>query len=228
MTVPPSFSEPQVVADPSLLRRALRVSVSDLDSFRQFRDDEDGDLNALLRQIRRLEPPSEPMLAGSALHKALEVLPPDAPEVLSLASDGYVFSIECDIAMDLPRTRELKAESVLDVQGTIVTLVGKVDAIEGTRVDDHKTTGYFDAERFHAGYAWRCYLMMFGANRFRWNVFEMKPHGPEKVYAVTGFHQMEQFRYPGMEADVLRLLTAYVRFAEQHLSDMFQEVLLCR
>lgn len=203
--------------------RALRVSVTDLDAFRYWREDEDASLEELLRQIRRLDPPSPEMLAGSAFHDMLDHAHEGTLEVAS-RDDGYSFSFACDAEIELPALRELKAESVFDVQGVRVTLVGKVDAIEGTRVDDHKTTGYFEAERFLQSYQWRCYLLMFGAERFRWNIFEMKPAGPEKVYTITGFHQLEQIRYHGMDADVTRLLTAYVRFAEQHLPEQFTEV----
>lgn len=202
----------------------MRLSVSDLEAFRYFQQDDDATLADLIAQLRKRTPPTEPMLAGIALHKALELAQP-GQELRSLEANGYVFIIEPDVELELPQIRELKARKDYAIDGEVVTLTGKVDTLEGLRVDDHKSTSRFDAEKYEAGYQWRCYLDIFNADRFRWNVFEISPLGPgekgEQLYKVWGFHQHEQHRYPGMAADVHKALHEFLDFARVHLPERF-------
>src|SRR5690606_28161709 len=88
------------------------------------------------------------------------------------AVDGFTFSFDTDAEIDLPPLREMKATMQIDIGGTLVTLVGKVDAIHGKRIDDHKFTAKFDPDRYLDSYQWRVYLEIFGADVFRWNIFE--------------------------------------------------------
>jgi hypothetical protein len=72
-------------------------------------------------------------------------------------------------------------------------------------VEDHKTTGRFDPERYLSGYQWRLYLDIFGADLFRWNVFEIKATDDPLTWDVFAQHTLEQYRYPAMSADCARL-----------------------
>lgn len=198
----------------------MRLSATDLDAFRRWRDTEDADLGLLLAQLRRELPPSEPMLAGSAFHKALELSPyEDAADTLT--ANGYRFDMELDATLDLPMIRELKATRELRVDGEPVTLVCVADAVFGRRIDDHKFTGRFDADRFLAGFQWRVNLTVFDADRFRWNVFEGSQVEPGR-YRVYAMHQLEAVRYPGMEDDVMREIRDFVSFARVYLGERFE------
>ena len=196
----------------------LRVSATDLDAYRRFRDNEDVELEDLLAQLRRESPPTEAMMAGTALHSALEMLADG--EHQSIAIDGYQFDFEADGEVDIPPIREMKATRDYLVSGVLVTLVGKVDAIHGRRVDDHKFTSRYDAERFLNGYQWRVYLEVFGADEFRWNVFEGRAR-PEadRHYVITSIHQLTMHRYPGIAEDVEREVAEFVDFARVHLPE---------
>jgi len=196
----------------------MRVSVTDLDAFRSWRYSEDGSLDELLARLRREEPPTEQMLAGSALHAALEHA--EAGEVTTLDRDGFTFHIEADVSLALPELREIKAEKVYVVDGLPVVVVGKVDTLYGNTVDDHKTTSHFDAERFLDTYQWRFYLDIFDADRFRWNVFEMAEGAEPRTYRVFGFHQLDQYRYVGMHEDCMDLLREFVAFARTHMPEL--------
>lgn len=198
----------------------MRVSVTELDSFRRYLADEEADLEQLLRQLRKQEPPSEPMLAGIALHKALELSQPC--EVLALEQDGFRFEFDSNIELALTEIREIKAEKVYLVDGYPVTVVGKIDHMHGRRVDDHKSTGRFDAERFLESYQWRYYLDIFGADTFQWNVFEMAEQTEPRLYKVFAFHQLRQYRYGSMHDDCLRLVRAFLDFARSHLPERFE------
>lgn len=198
--------------------KTLRVSASDIDALRYFLADDEAELADLLAQLRRETPPTEAMAAGTALHAALEVCQPGTHGELS--ADGYTFEFRADGEIDLPEIREIKATREYEVDGCLMTLVGKVDAIHGRRVDDHKFTSRYDAERFLGSYQWRVYLDVFGADEFRWNVFEGRQDTSDpKRYVIYNVHQLTMHRYPGMDADVRRALQTFLDFARQHLPE---------
>lgn len=196
----------------------MRCSATEIDAFRRWRDTEDAELAPLLAQLRRELPETEPMRAGKAFHRALELA--QAGDVERLEADGYTFDLTFDATLDLPEIRELKATREYVIDGVIVTLVGMVDTLTGKRADDHKFTSRWDAERFLASYQWRIYLEIFDADTFRWNVFEGREIEP-RYYGVHAFHPLIMHRYPGMADDVERELREFVRFAREHLPERF-------
>ena len=194
----------------------LRVSATDIDALRYYREREDGDLVGLLAQLRREAQPTTPMLAGSAFHKALEHA--SDGDHAALEADGYTFDIEAEGEIALPSIREMKATREYLIDGCTVTLVGKVDAIQGRTVIDHKMTGRFDPERFLNSMQWRVYLDVFDADEFRWNVFEAREAEPGR-YRITAIHPLTMHRYPGMGEDIERELHAFVAFIHDHLPE---------
>ena len=191
--------------------------VSEVESFRQWRDDEEAELDVLLARLRGESPPTEAMAAGTAFHAALEHA--QVGEVDQLKANGYTFTIAADVELALPAIRELRARKTYTVDGAPVVITGQLDAIEGKRVEDHKTTGRFDPERYLDGYQWRLYLEIFGADVFRWNIFEIAEGEHPLDWTVRAFHRLEQYRYPAMGDDCLRLVTDLARFARIHLPE---------
>lgn len=189
-----------------------RFSVSKVEAFRQWRENEDAELEPLLATLRGENPPSEAMLAGSALHKALE----NATEgdLDTLNADGYEFVITANIDLALPKCREVFATKDY---GPIV-ISSRVDVMDGKRIEDHKTTSRFDPERYIAGCQWRFYLDIFEADVFRWNVFEIRELKP-KVYDVWSFHRLEQFRYPALAMDCRDLAADMAAFVREYLPE---------
>lgn len=192
--------------------------VSSVECFRRYEQDEEYDLDSLLQQLRGEATPSTAMSAGSALHKALETAPSSlAVDVIEQEYDGvlYKFRFTGDFEITLPDVRELRASKTWFVDDDPITITGQVDAIEGARIDDHKTTSRFDPERYIEGFQWRLYLSIFGARHFRWNVFEMAWNDDEQLYDVFALHRLEQFRYPAMEDDCKALVERFARFVRQ-------------
>jgi hypothetical protein len=146
------------------------------------------------------------MAAGTAFHRALELAGPAT--VGKLEADGYTFHFDCESELALPDVRELRASKAYGP----ITVTGQVDALHGLRIEDHKTTGQFDADRYLAGYQWRFYLDIFGAQVFRWNVFEIREDEP-MVYVVRAHHTLEQHAYRGMHEDCARLADDVHAFA---------------
>lgn len=195
--------------------------VSEVESFRQWKEDEEADLDVLLNRMRGLGDETEAMRAGTAFHKALEQAPTGL-EVETLEALGHVFTFTDDFEIALPVIREVRASKVYMVDGQQITISGQLDTIDGKRVEDHKTTSRFDPERYLGGYQWRLYLDIFGADVFRWNVFEVRQsHADPMAWDVTAAHRLEQFRYPGMHDDCERLVAALARFARIHLPERF-------
>lgn len=197
--------------------------VSEVESFRQYRNDDEADLEQLLARMRGELRPSPAMEAGTAFHKALETAPTGL-EVTALEANGYTFTFAGDFKVELPAIREIRASKTWLVDGEPVTVSGQLDCLFGKRVDDHKTTGRFDPERYMGGYQWRLYLTIFGADRFRWNVFEIAEKDHPLEWEVFAQHCLEQFRYPAMEDDCARLVEDLARFARIHMPERIKRV----
>lgn len=192
--------------------------VSNVEAFRQWREDDEAELEPLLARLRGQDEPSDSMKAGTAFHLALETSQPG--ESSTLLVPGYRFEIECDITLELPEVREIRAHRDYGP----IRITGKVDCIEGKRVDDHKTTARFEPEWYLPGYQWRFYLDIFGADVFRWNVFEMDlderaSTEDERVYRVFGFHRLEQHRYPALHDDCAKLADDLYHFAREYMPE---------
>lgn len=198
---------------------ALRVSATDIDMLRRFRNEDEAELPQLLAMLRRQAQQTEPMLAGSALHKALETA--SDGEFEKLEADGYTFTIRADGDLDLPSIREVKETETFAIEGCLVTLVGKADAVHGRRIEDHKLTSHFDADRFVSSMQWRIYLELFDADEFRWNIFEGTETEP-RHYVIKAIHKLRMHRYPTMLDDVVNELREFVRFARCHLPERFE------
>ena len=191
--------------------------VSEAETFRQWREDEEAELEALLVRLRGLDPPSQAMRAGTAFHAILERAA--AGQVIDEAEqDGFRFIVEVDAELALSPIREYRAHR----QYPGIAITGQLDVLDGLRVEDHKTTSQFDADRYLGGYQWRFYLDIFDAWVFRWNVFEMREVDP-CVYLVHRLHRLEQRRYPGMERDCERLALDLADFARQHMPERLLE-----
>lgn len=199
----------------------MRMSVTDLDAFRYYRAAEDADLDSLLRRLRKQEPPSRAMMAGRALHTILENAEPGVTLDI-VEQDGFRFRFSLDLALRLPAVRELKGDVVIQTAQGPVTLVGVVDGLDGA-VRDYKLTSRFDAERYAESYQWRCYLSMFKARRFVYDVFVAFDNEQADEIIVSEYHPLTFYAYPAMDADVHREVEAFVAFASKHLPERFEQ-----
>jgi hypothetical protein len=154
----------------------VKYRVSNVEAFRKWEADPDAepeDLDRLLADIRGESAPSQAMAAGTAFHACLEHAVAGI-DFDSLSHGGFVFTFADQFDIEVTPIRELRASKTYMVDGQPIFISGQVDAIDGLRIEDHKTTGRFDPDRYLTGYQWRLYLDIFGARHFRWNVFEMK------------------------------------------------------
>lgn len=198
----------------------MRLSVSDIDLFHKYLDEEaDISLKEVLRQLRREEKRPWYMDAGNAFHKVLEHA--HVGEVSEAECDGYRFQFELDSHIALPEIREMKGELQVETSVGPVTLVGKLDGFHHS-VRDIKLTSYFKGpERYLESYQWRCYLVMFKSFRFDYDVFtyrEPKKDDP-KLIVVDGYHTFSAFAYPNMERDVVNAVDRFAQFVAEYLPE---------
>lgn len=189
--------------------------VSNIERFRQYELDEDADVATLVADICGWSEGSTAMKAGTAFHKALE-LAQTGLEVESFCQDGFTFHFPESMSVELAPIREVRASKTYIVDGQPIVISGQLDQIDGKRIDDHKTTARFDPDRYLEGYQWRLYLDIFGANVFRWNVFEISEMEPG-VYEVKAAHRLEQYRYPTLGSDCQALVERFARFAREYI-----------
>lgn len=188
--------------------------VSHVAAFARWREEEDSSVDWLINDIRSNQE-TEPMRRGTAFHKALETVA-DGWEGAEIRSGDYRFVFTVDAEISLPRTRELRRGK--DYGGIIVS--GQADGIGGKAIIDHKTTSHFDAENYLEGWQHKFYLDIFEADKFTWFGWEMKEiEEGSKAYEVVGFHQLTQYRYPGLEEDCRRLAIDFKAFAARYLPD---------
>jgi len=188
----------------------MLARVSSIETFRRWRLDEELGAADLVARLVDFQP-TERMLAGTAFHRALELAIPGSYD--RLEANGYTFLFG-DGEIALPDVRELRAYGSY---GPLV-VTGQVDGLLGKRIDDHKSTQSFRPEGYLEGCQWRFYLDIFGADVFRWNVFELVPSRDEdKTYMVKSPHILEQYRYPGLHDDCMDLARDFHEFASLHL-----------
>lgn len=188
--------------------RNVRISVTSIDSWLYY-EANDGDYHQLMSDLCGEGVETEAMRVGSALHKALELSQPG--ETISLQANGYTFHCVGELELALPETREFKVEKEINLGSLSVTLVGKLDAMHGRTIYDHKTTQRFNPDWLLESYQWRNYLNLTGADTFVFNVFELK-ECEEKEYEITALHTLSQYRYPDLAAQCLEKLGGFVDF----------------
>lgn len=195
----------------------ITARVSHVAAFARWKADEESDVDWLINDILS-DKPSEAMLKGTAFHKFLEHA--QAGESETAQVDGYSFIFAGDFNLYLPRMREWRKGK--DYGGIIVS--GQVDAIEGKCIYDHKTTERFDAEKYLESWQHRFYLDIFEADRFVWNVWEMKHLGETlqdekavQAYEVRALHRLQQYRCPALTADCTELALEYLAFARRYM-----------
>lgn len=188
----------------------MLVRVSNIETFRRWRADPDATPEDLVARLTNFQP-TEKMEAGTAFHKVLELAQPGEYEEVSAL--GHTFILP-DAEIALPSVRELRCFGTFGP----LRVTGQVDALYGTRVEDHKTTAQFNADGYLEGCQWRFYLDLFGADVFRWNVFEIWPHKTRPMtYHVAEPQTLEQCRYPGMHDDCMALAADFYDFATKHM-----------
>jgi len=198
----------------------LRVSVSNLDLYKRFREEEEYPLGVFLSDLRGETIATPAMQRGHAFAVAMEHA--QLGETSTISAEGHTFAFTCDAEIEAWPRREEKREK--DYGGIIVS--ARCDRIMGRTVADDKTTSQFDAEAYMEKFQWRFYLDMFGADVFKWHIWECReikadPEDPDYdrtgtvAWEIYSHHLLTQYRYREIENDCTKLAQDFKRFAEQ-------------
>lgn len=99
------------------------------------------------------------------------------------------------------------------IKGYEINLRSRVDIVTPSAIRDIKTTdSSFDYDRYADSYQWRYYLWLgqsFGLDTFCYDVFQWR----EKGQALR-LNTITLYRYPELESDCMKLLTAFVDYLE--------------
>lgn len=194
----------------------IRLSVTDLDSYLYWKQAEDMGFEELLIRLRGEVEPTDAMMRGRAFHTMFENA--QEGEIQSEVVDGYEFVFEMDATIDLPTIRELKGEMVIPTRYGLVTLVGKVDSMQGITVHDYKLTERFDVERYTDSYQWRAYLTMFQAQRFIYDVFVCRQDRRDsRKLIVFDYHRMPFYAYPNMREELEVAVSGLAQIVVEHV-----------
>lgn len=200
----------------------LRVSCTTLESYRLWRDGDWMDEAELLATIRGEFRPTPAVLAGQAFGRLLECPVRYAVtggyHVPVRNADGETQWYRVDEAVAQPALALMDYEhGVFELKGSKVygdcTVVGKVDQIVGDHVFEHKTTAYFDVDKYASSYQWRYYLDLFGGSRCTYHVFLLDDHG-NGVLELKGIESFTLYPYRELRADceaLVREFRDYVR-----------------
>lgn len=212
----------------------MRLSVTALESLRFWKDKEGSTLDDLIAELTKKFEPTPQMEAGKALARLFENA--SGRDLNEETQDGWTFRFALEDEFTLPPLRELKAEVEMQTPSGPVTLVGKVDGLDGLTVTDEKLSENWDPERYTESLQWRSYLTMFQARKFVYHIFVAK-YEREKghqdadgnyvkgaikpgICTITEYHPLTFYGYPNMAADVQR--------AVNELADIYSRYILPR
>ena len=205
----------------------IRLRASNLDAWVRFIEPERPEFEVsaedFIAQLRGEMEPNDAMLSGTAFHSLLERLRVGAVVANDgLEVDGFRFFFDADYDLAIPAVREVQApERLFLTPSGPVVLTGRPDARDGFTVTDYKLTGRFDAERYGDSLQWRTYLLLAGCRRFRYVAFECKRK--ERDVFIHSVHELDFWRYEGMEADVERRVAELAEFVAAHVPEMVTE-----
>jgi len=195
----------------------IRLSVTQLETFRYWKARDDRDLADLLTDLRD-KPPTPQMEAGRAFAKLMENAIEDTVIVeRTIMPWTFDFRPLDRRELALPAVRELKAEMVFQTTSGPVTLVGKVDGIHGRRIHDQKLTERWEAENYVDSLQWRAYLVMFKALAFTYDVFVGRYDGHRVT--ILDYHPVTFYTYPAIETDVRNAVDELAAVVAEHMQE---------
>lgn len=197
----------------------IRLSVTWLDMFASYMDDEEQTAEAFAMRLFGPFEPTLEMRAGTALHSVLEHAKEtdDLVSILRSGADGFSFTIDeaVDGVIELGDSREQKY--LLNILPDVV-LSGRIDAETALYPIDHKLTGQFDAERYMNSLQWKAYLLMRNKRRFVYQVFERGPIVSQDGFShchIKDYHRLEVAAYPHMMSDVREVAAGLAEFVKE-------------
>lgn len=188
----------------------LRLSPSLIDSYRYWRENDHANLDDLIASIKgERKPPTEAMARGTAWHWLMEGRggEVEVDGMITVRVQGFDIRFLGD---DVRGVRsQLRATSHVELRGTLelpeigVRMNLRTDGVAGNTIDEHKTTGQIDVDRYIRSAQWRAYLLAFGCRRVVYHLVRVYYRKREGVWKVNEYLPIEQYAYPSMREDLV-------------------------
>jgi hypothetical protein len=207
----------------------ITLRVSTLEAFRRAVETDYGSEEELQASIRRGQwedgPSSWKMRAGTAWHEILCANLATEPTVVipqlcqfAVCRGEYFFALADAMAGQDYRPRgllEVPARQVLLADGQKMALHGQADHVRGLEVRDAKTCfAAPDPTDYESSLQWRCYLYLFGANVFSYDLYYFSEPTDLGYLALKDIYTFRQWRYPRMEEDLASWIRRFLAWAE--------------
>lgn len=227
------------------MRKQIAVRVTRLESFRRYRDEQDWEVAAKMREelVQGIISPAQPnrkMMMGTAFHKILaepaKFFKRDAVDYLCYTADGFEFdnyTIEMTKnKVDYNGVFEVPMYKTYTVDNTDVIVTGTCDHLLGTVITDFKTRwfegrewGVFDDNQlrtsYEASFQWRLYLDMFCCDTFKYLIVAMRDREPVELVKIKT--DIVCYAYEKMRRDIDDLLYDFLSFVRiEHLEPHVQ------
>lgn len=166
--------------------------------------------------------PTPAMEVGTAYHRLIEKGVEEENKIF--VNSGRFLTVKPEIMKPALQYRDQHPNMVHEVKATKqygnVTVVAKVDGLEGYEIEEHKTTGYFRPEAYINSYQPKFYLDVFEADACHFNVFEFAPLSGATAEAMArGINNVNTYRltverYDNLQRDCFALVQDFVTFLE--------------
>jgi len=199
--------------------KTCRISASDLDQMVWYYRMLNMSTDDLCQRLLHKAEPNEKMRVGTLWHEVLENSTGDIDEI---DHGGYHFKVLADAHITLPKLKEDKSTIDYQIGDVLVTLVGKVDAIDCFKIIDHKAT--FKApnlDTYMESYQWKAYLEIFKHNVFEYIAYQCKIKG--KTVSIVNVDKLKMYRYPGMKMDLFCGIIDLLDFFKAYLPEKIEE-----
>ncbi len=201
---------------------AVRLSVTLLDSFRYWREQEYFTEEAELRSYDELvarimgerPEPNEAMLRGTAFHDIMEH-PRERyhADRDTYESDGFIFDTEAvnQILLSLPPDRVCEVK--MEQQIGDVTLVGIADYMYGCEAGDYKLPKKVHVDKYAESIQWMAYLMMMDGEAFKYHAAAPWSRRGSDVIYLRDYSVFPFYRAKETDQRVIKLVEQFVEFA---------------
>lgn len=205
---------------------ALRISVTQIESFRYFLENDYVSQDTFINELVCKTAPSRNMQLGTAYHSILEN--PSKYEMdCFYTCDFHLFrkeDIEKSIkVIDYSFPFEVKKVKIIGSKYGFINLVAKVDQLCGTYITENKTRwSKFEWEKYHFSCQRKFYSDIFEIEKVKYNVFEMsdtKSRGLELV----DIHTFTFYTKPSEIIEAYDLLNKFLDFIYEHNLDSYFE-----
>ena len=167
----------------------LKVYPSDLDGFDYYKNNSSMRDSQYIRRICRLDPPSQPMLAGTAFHMLMENRAQGKSDPIALYTEygensqgmkvtgvrRYGFEFKKDFEIPKAQLTEFRVRRMIEEGSEPALIAGRADGLTGNTLLEWKTTGRVNLEKYIDSWQWKTMLSCDDSyERLKYYIFQVR------------------------------------------------------